>query len=221
MNGVPIDPDDSERAFYGREADGDASWSFLTNDPSTPRSVERLDRRPVIVSSSTPRSVSYAFTATACALIAAVALALLAVSSGNNWRIEAQQAQRALTNSQEVVDDAVSELTELLERSEQDVRDLESRLADLADEKAQARDAEVAAGAEAQFIWTVAVMAADVVNELDLCVQYQDQWVDVLTSIGAGYSYNSTDIDTFIDDMVSTCVSAQGRAAALREYVTQ
>lgn len=139
-----------------------------------------------------------------CALIAAVSVAVGVVNYDRamDWRdyargletrevrLEAEidrarnvvtEAERALATAEQRVSAAERDATatkELLDVSESDIVALESRIATLANEKAQAEDQRWLAGADRNRLSGVGVRADVIGNDLDACVSTLRRWLE-------------------------------------------
>lgn len=139
--------------------------------------------------------------------------------AGSGWqrRAEAQQERAEVAESRVTeLEDALARTVGLLRRSESDVVLLESRLADLASEKAGAEDTAALATETAEGLTDVIVFAGEVGAELRACVQAN---VLLLNDLIAGYETGDIDPSTFnrrIDDANTICEEAEDAYADLR-----
>ena len=106
-------------------------------------------------------------------------------------------------------------------KAEQEIAKLKVRLAEVANEKAQAQDAKEYANVAAQELAEVAVIAAEITTDLELCIDYGNEAVDIVLKIADGYTYSDRSLEKFGDDWTAACNDALGNAADLREYLTQ
>jgi chromosome segregation ATPase len=153
-------------------------------------------------------------------LIASSIVGLTFSQRGQLWadrstQLEAElaQANSALETSREDLASARSTLA----RSEADVAALETRLGELANEKAQAQDDAASANLSATYLYELTQAATATTAQMDVCIQYQDSWSEVLVNIANGYTYNRSELNEFINDMTSTCAKARTMAAYLQD----
>lgn len=102
-----------------------------------------------------------------------------------------------------------------------EIAGLKVRLAEVANEKAQEQDAKEYATLIADEIAEIAVFAADITTDLELCIDYGNQAVDIALQIANGYTYDDAALARFTDDWSVACDDALVNAAALREYLAQ
>lgn len=101
----------------------------------------------------------------------------------------------------------------------EEIEDLEKRVGDLANEKAQAQDEREYATATAQEIAEIAALAAEINDDLELCIEYGNQAVDIAIDLGNGYTFNEREFDRFIDEWEYACSTARKKAADLRSFL--
>jgi hypothetical protein len=137
-------------------------------------------------------------------LVVALVCAGLAYRDGTRWR------DRATANREEA-DQLSGELettSASLEESQADATALERRVSRLANEKAQAEDAQVTAETAAQQLAKVAAIGADVAADLDACLDSMNEFTEVLVNI---QYYDSDSANEFARAVGRQC--GQARAA--------
>lgn len=195
-----------------------SSWREFAGEIDSPTPDARS---VVIVERRTPGAVKAVLTLLILAAIGLGSMVVLSAQNGNNWRVEAEYAAKEIRDLETAPRAEITELRNQLERSEADVVQLQERLEVLADEKAQARDRAAIADNEAEFLQELTVRAADITKWLTACIEYQDNWAEVLVNIGTGYSYEEAELERFIKEMSTICARAQVGAEALQEFVEQ
>jgi uncharacterized phage infection (PIP) family protein YhgE len=144
--------------------------------------------------------------ALAVALVVALVAGGLAYRDGLSWR------DRAKDNRREA-DGLAADLettTASLEDSKADVSALEGRVSRLANEKAQAEDAQANAELTTQQIAELVVIAGDVANDLEVCLDGMNDFTDILVDI---QYYDPDDVSEFVDTLGTQC----GRARAAND----
>jgi hypothetical protein len=106
-----------------------------------------------------------------------------------------------------------------LRDAEAAIEKLEDRVAQVANEKALEQDEKEYATAAAQEIAEIAVYAAEINADLELCIEYGDQAIDIALGIAQGYTYNSREVDRFVDNWSRACEQARQKSAELRAYL--
>ena len=139
-------------------------------------------------------------------LVAASVAAAVSYRNGRAWERRAgQQAARA--------DGAERRATELggqLDRSESRVEELQARMRDLADEKAQAEDEREILRVYAKRYRELTEIAGSVSTELTSCI---GQLADAMTLIGNPYAYG------ILDQAVAVCETALDDSQSLQALI--
>lgn len=146
----------------------------------------------------------------------------IAYSRGVAWEDRSSEALVSLKAAQNKLVDATEELGRLesdLVSSERDVKSLELRLTELADEKAQARDEAAQATLSVASLYDLTQAASSVTSLLSRCIAYQDRWAQVLISVASGATYDKSSVDSFAKDMATTCANALTSAEILKDVV--
>jgi chromosome segregation ATPase len=154
---------------------------------------------------------------------AAGAAAVTSARNGGRWEQRAAVADAQvdeLWQANQKIADENADLRQLLGKSEEDVADLERRLTELANEKAQAQDGAAMAETSADAVYAIADVATDAARLLETCVRFQEQWAEILNRTDAGYVYNQADLDRFTSDMDGACQAAKGRFGELEETLS-
>lgn len=117
-----------------------------------------------------------------------------------------------------VVKDLRDARTQLAEK-QIELDELTVKVADVANEKAQAQDARAAAESAAQAIAELAATAVKVNGQFERCVNYAGEWATYLKNVLRGYVYDQQEVDLFIAKMAEVCGEAKDGAATLRALI--
>jgi hypothetical protein len=142
------------------------------------------------------------------ALVVALLASALAYRDGVRWR------DRANDNRREA-DGLAGDLeatSASLEDSQADVSALEARVSRLANEKAQAEDAQADAELTAQQIAELVTIAGDVANDLEICLDGMNDFTEILVDI---QYYDPDEVSDFVDTVGTQC----GRARAANDQL--
>jgi chromosome segregation ATPase len=150
-------------------------------------------------------------------LVAGITVALLlvlastaAAVSYRNGRAWEQRAARQAARA-DVAERRAGELGRQLDASEARVRDLQQRMRDLADEKAQAEDQREILRVYAKQYHQLTEAAGSVSAELTSCI---GQLADAMALIGNPYVSSG-----YLDQAVSDCRTALGHSQTLQELI--
>jgi hypothetical protein len=146
----------------------------------------------------------------------------LSYSRGTTWEKRASEAIVSLRAAQDKLVEATEEMGKLesdLVSSERDVKSLELRLTDLANEKAQARDEAAQATLSVAALYDLTQAASSVTSLLSQCIAYQDRWAQVLLNSASGTAYEKSSVESFAKEMATICANALTSAQALKDVV--
>jgi TolA-binding protein len=129
--------------------------------------------------------------------------------------LEAEREAEAARGGE--LEQQLDEVVVLLGRSEQDVSQLEQRLRQLADEKAQAEDAAITGEVERELLVDVSGRVTDAVDALDACIsrlfELQAASVEAFNRSAAGQPVDVAPLNVQATDITAFCNEAR-RAAA-------
>jgi hypothetical protein len=108
-----------------------------------------------------------------------------------------------------------------LDRVGAEVTELQKRVAEVANEKARAQDDKEYAASAAKQLAEVATYAASITDDLELCIRYGNDVIQIAIDIGKDYTFNQSELDRFFNKWTEVCDRARADAAALRDYVNQ
>ena len=108
-----------------------------------------------------------------------------------------------------------------LDRVGAEVTELQKRVAEVANEKARAQDDKEYAASAAKQLAEVATYAASITDDLELCIRYGNDVIQIAIDIGKDYTFNQSELDRFFNNWTEVCDRARADAAALRDYVNQ
>lgn len=135
------------------------------------------------------------------------------VAAGWQARAAALEEQRDDARGRtEALQRQLEEIADSLALSESDVAQLEDRVRDLADEKAQAEDVATTTGVERDVLVDLASQVADAVTALDGCV---DQLFDLLNDAIGAFNRQAAgeDVDVGLLNVARTATTAECNAA--------
>lgn len=159
--------------------------------------------------------------AVAIVVIASVASAIVSYAHGTQWKERAEQAAAYAEKETARADQA----EELLAGSEEDVRDLEGRLAAVASAKEAARDEAESVSVERDQFLALSAVAAQTAQELDVCVNSLYRGLNEAismwnTAISTGYFSDPTYLNGVLNVVDRNCSAAQQSNAELRRIVS-
>jgi chromosome segregation ATPase len=118
----------------------------------------------------------------------------------------------------EALQTQLEDVAELLALSEMDVADLEERIRELADEKAQAEDTATTVQVERDVLADVSTQVASAVEALDACItrlfDLQSASVDAFNRSAAGEPVDVAPLNAQADATTTFCNQARSAAAA-------
>lgn len=188
-------------------------------DSPAPAEVESPEPRPGPGPASRLRTWAPRV-AVALILVASLTAATVSYVHGNQWRERAEQA--AVFAEQETSRADTAE--ELLVASEEDVRDLEGRLAAVASDKEAARDQAQSVTIQRDQFLALSAIAVQAADSLDTCVRSLYTGLNEAvrmwnTAVSTGYFADAGYLNGYLNTVDSNCSAAQQSNNELRGVV--
>lgn len=158
--------------------------------------------------------------AAAALVVATLTSAVVSYMHGNQWRERAKQAAAFAEQETARADQA----EELLAGSEEDVRDLEGRLAAVASDKEAATDQAQSVSIERDQFLALSAIAVQAADSLDTCVRSLYAGLNEAvrmwnTAVSSGYFGDAGYLNTYLGRVDSNCSGAQQANNELRGVV--